>query len=994
MGSVERDVEQDGLFLIWFSGREEKQLRLSSVSRIVPGQRTAIFQRYPRPEKEYQSFSLIYGARSLDLICKDREEAEVWFTGLRSLIFGGLLRKSKSDSSDTNSPLGYAKRSSSLMSSYGSLESLNQVNEEAYSNWSSFDSPSATGARNSPFDNGLRLRKSKTFSEDESRPSKSKGYFEQNLSGPHVHSTGSDSGSNSTPQFRASSLEAFRVSMSSAMSTSSHGSGQDDADALGDVYIWGEGAGDGILGGVSYKVGQVINEKVDAVSPRGVESALVLNVHQVAAGNRHAALVTKQGEVFCWGEESCGRLGHGVHTDVFHPQLIESLANTNVMFIDCGEYHSCAVTFSGEIFTWGNGTFGLLGHDSDVSHWMPKRVSGPLEGLHVAAVSCGTWHTALFTSSGQLFTFGDGTFGVLGHGDRCSLYTPKEVESLKGLRTIGVACGVWHTAAIVDVMAGPSGSTICSSGKLFTWGDGDKGRLGHGDRQQRLVPTCVGALVEHNLCQVACGHSLTVVQTDAGHVYTIGSPVYGQLGNEKADGKYPCRVEGELHDAFVEEIAVGAFHVAVRTSKCAVYTWGKGANGQLGHGDTMDRKKPKIVEALKDKQVRAIACGTNFTMAICLHKWASGADHSTCSGCRQTFGFTRKRHNCYNCGLLFCHACTPKKALKAALAPNPNKPYRICETCSVRLSKAADEINPTVSVIGRKEMNTADAQDIYRERQDKIFRSQPSFARSTRLDRFKLVDSKSNSKHNQRLEISSSRGSPVRTVTPHYPAFGLSRRLLSASVPLSRIGSRVSSPVPSRKASPPRSFTPISGSIGKKASMPVEEDLKQTNEGLLKEITKLKAQRELAIRILSQDCSVSPCERNWSTWALFHTKKRNRLSTTQLERLVYCHCNLRLLESGGHTGDVREVNVDTVDIERVRDIPDIPPEDLDLYTMLYHELTLPQHDTRSSRSRRGPSGSGDASTSSRPHTTTTRDDDDDDDDDDESDDLSSDTMSE
>lgn len=28
----------------------------------------AIFQRYPRPEKEYQSFSLIYGDRSLDLV--------------------------------------------------------------------------------------------------------------------------------------------------------------------------------------------------------------------------------------------------------------------------------------------------------------------------------------------------------------------------------------------------------------------------------------------------------------------------------------------------------------------------------------------------------------------------------------------------------------------------------------------------------------------------------------------------------------------------------------------------------------------------------------------------------------------------------------------------------------------------------------------------------------------------------------------------------------
>ena len=28
----------------------------------------AIFQRYPRPEKEYQSFSLVYSNRSLDLV--------------------------------------------------------------------------------------------------------------------------------------------------------------------------------------------------------------------------------------------------------------------------------------------------------------------------------------------------------------------------------------------------------------------------------------------------------------------------------------------------------------------------------------------------------------------------------------------------------------------------------------------------------------------------------------------------------------------------------------------------------------------------------------------------------------------------------------------------------------------------------------------------------------------------------------------------------------
>eukprot|EP00250_Pteridium_aquilinum_P019086 c24287_g1_i1 orf=626-3934(+) len=844
-------ISNDGLFLIWFSGREEKQLRLSSVSRIVPGQRTAIFQRYPRPEKEYQSFSLICDTRSLDLICKDREEAEVWFTGLRSLISGGgQIRKSKSDgtaSSDANSPVGHARKSSPLMSSFGSTESLNQVVEEAYCNRSSFGSPSRNGSKKVLSEDDSRSLKLKTFSETDSRPIKLKTYFESNSIGRSVHSAGSDSGSNSVHlQFRSSSLEAFRVSMSSAVSSSSHGSGQDDADALGDVYMWGEGAGDGILGGGVHRVGQGTGEKLDAFVPKAMDSALVLDVQQVACGGRHAALVTKQGEVFCWGEESGGRLGHGVDVDVPHPQLIENLANINVELVACGEYHSCAVTYSGEMYTWGNGTFGLLGHGNDVSHWMPKRVSGPLDGLRVSSVSCGTWHTALVTSSGQLFTYGDGTFGVLGHGDRSSTFFPKEVDSLKGLKTIRVSCGVWHTAAVVEVMAGPSGSSICSSGKLFTWGDGDKGRLGHGDKEQKLVPTCVAALVDYSLCQVACGHSLTVALTDSGQVFTMGSAVYGQLGDPKADGKFPGRVEGELRDAFVDEIASGAFHVAVLTSKSDVYTWGKGANGRLGHGDSVDRKSPALVEALKGKQVKGVSCGSSFTTAICIHKWVSGADHSTCSGCRQPFGFTRKRHNCYNCGLLFCHACTSKKALKASLAPNPNKPYRVCDPCSIKLKKAA-ESSSTVSMHGDKRISTSREGNSY---------SQPSLAKSTILEQLKHNESKSLSKRNKRSEISSTRGSPVRNGMSQYPAFEPSRRLISASVPHSRIVSRASSPAPSRRPSPPRSITPIPNLIAIGTSKLVEDDIKRTNEGLVREIMKLKSQ----VDSLTRRCQLQEAE--------------------------------------------------------------------------------------------------------------------------------------
>ena len=45
------------------------------------------------------------------------------------------------------------------------------------------------------------------------------------------------------------------------------------------------------------------------------------------------------------------------------------------------------------------------------------------------------------------------------------------------------------------------------------------------------------------------------------------------------------------------------------------------------------------------------------------------------------------------------------------------------------------------------------------------------------------------------------------------------------------------------------------------------------------------------------------------------------------------------------------MNVDKIDIEKVKDIPDIPREERDVYTMLYEEAMAPTHDTRATRGR-------------------------------------------
>ncbi|CAN6461483.1 unnamed protein product [Victoria cruziana] len=689
-----------------------RNLKLSSVSKIIPGQRT---------------------------ICKDKVGSEVWFAGLKALICTIL-------------------EINPLNTSY--------TNAKALANFS--------------------------------------------LSEPSLSLARSDVGSDYANMQLRGTGDGFRLSISSLPSTSSQSSGPDDCESLGDVYVWGDVWYDGTTTDAALNSSAA---RTDALLPKPLESNVVLDVHQISCGVRHAALITKQGEVFTWGEESGGRLGHGFDADVCRPQLVESLAVSNAEHISCGEYHTCAVTVAGDLYTWGDGTHnaGLLGHGTDISHWVPKRVSGPLEGLQVSYVACGTWHSAVATSNGQLFTFGDGTFGVLGHGNRESTTYPKEVESLRGLKTIKVACGMWHTAAIVEVIVTQHGAHV-SSRKLFTWGDGDKYRLGHGDKKARLVPTCVSTLIDYNFHSLACGHSITVGLTTSGHIFTMGSVAHGQLGNPQSDGKVPCLVQDRLVGEYIEDIACGSDHVAVLTSRSEVYTWGKGANGRLGHGDVDDRKTPCLVEALKDRHVRNISCGSSFTAVVCLHKWVSGADQSVCSGCRQAFGFTRKRHNCYNCGLVHCHACSSKKALKAALAPTPGKPHRVCDLCFAKL-KAAE--NNEASVTSKRNL------------------APRRIGEPNKMDRNEMRSSRILQPLNVSQVKQFEPGNNSRPVSPF-----------------------------SRRPSPPRSTSPAPTMGGLAFSKNMVDTIKKTNELLNQEVQKLQAQvKSLKRRCDTQELELQKCEK-------------------------------------------------------------------------------------------------------------------------------------
>lgn len=69
------------------------------------------------------------------------------------------------------------------------------------------------------------------------------------------------------------------------------------------------------------------------------------------------------------------------------------------------------------------------------------------QGAEAAQASCGSRHTAVVTRTGELYTWGWGKYGQLGHQDTTSLDRPRRVEYFvdKRLRVRAVSCGLWNT---------------------------------------------------------------------------------------------------------------------------------------------------------------------------------------------------------------------------------------------------------------------------------------------------------------------------------------------------------------------------------------------------------------------------------------------------------------------------------------------------------------------------------------------------------------------
>jgi len=178
-------------------------------------------------------------------------------------------------------------------------------------------------------------------------------------------------------------------------------------------------------------------------------------------------------------------------------------------------------------------------------------------------------------NGGDVWAFGKADFQLgfsVAHGT-LTVERPRRIGAL-GLQAVtSITAARHHTVAITR------------EGRVYTWGHGRGGRLGHGDENPRLTPTLVATLAHKQIVCVAAAENHTVCASADGNVYSWGSDRFGQLGlSSNLPGGCrlaPNKVE-TLRRVQVVGVAAGASHTVALTSDGEVFTWGSDKAGQLG----------------------------------------------------------------------------------------------------------------------------------------------------------------------------------------------------------------------------------------------------------------------------------------------------------------------------------------------------------------------------------------------------------------------------
>ena len=304
----------------------------------------------------------------------------------------------------------------------------------------------------------------------------------------------------------------------------------------------------------------------DEAVPAGAEVNVSLPAPCVAlaCGANHTAAVTEDGQLLAWGRYCLSNLPRAV-----------ALGGGRVVGVSCGAAHTAAVLADGSLWTFGYNEHGELGHGNvSEGNRKPRKVEGFVRDpllqdlqhrrattctggtdeedeeqedavvvVHVAVrqAFCGHNHTLVIGDSGEVFSWGDGRAGQLGHLTGSGECRPRMIAGLELFRVVQCAAGARHSLFVCDDRS--------------LWGCGDRVALGLGEPQpslQRVLgarPTDgmdelflrrPGCILPRGVVRVAAGAEHSLIATIGGQCLGCGYAGSGQLGAREPGESNVC----------------------------------------------------------------------------------------------------------------------------------------------------------------------------------------------------------------------------------------------------------------------------------------------------------------------------------------------------------------------------------------------------------------------------------------------------------------------
>ena len=361
-------------------------------------------------------------------------------------------------------------------------------------------------------------------------------------------------------------------------------------------------------------------------------------VVSVAAGG-HACVLLHGGEVWCWGGNGYSQLGTRPDGCGACPAPLKVSGISDAVGLSVGVNASCVRSRTGEVWCWGLNSSGQLGHTGgDVScgnglacNPTPQKV--PLL-VPAVQISVGEPFACARAADGSVRCWGDNSYGALGNA----------VPSLGPHPTPSL---VTITSDVVDIAAGRGYETTCATkidGTIWCWGENFRGQLGHTSGGDTYCPPGVGSVscnatpspipgfsgfVSPSASRVACARS-----GDAGY-YCWGYNGFGQLGIESID-PVDHATPVPVITAKAAVLSPGYNHACALDVDGVAWCWGYNFWGVVGDGSmggsACEGGSPycvlKAVRVTGVPKLAAISAGAELTLALGVDGsvWAWGAN--------------------------------------------------------------------------------------------------------------------------------------------------------------------------------------------------------------------------------------------------------------------------------------------------------------------------------------------------------------------------------